>query len=443
MTQSSRIRLGGSMTAMLMLALLSFTVASAAAAAATIDGDSRALKKKSEHKDPVQTGKPICADPDTNIFVALVSDTESYDDVVGIVKHAGRRNPDAEGKEQRWVLVKEKSNAPKAIRNSLTGHYLQLMPDYGVSYPGQGEHVHSVQDDLQLNDVPYINFRLSVAKGKAGWHTVFIRWTGGDEIGGGDSFFVSMFRHNKHGYPNNQELVTGQRTLKPAVVPITSGAMDFAGCCYDPQTHACPCYKKPPSPSECSSEYFIGKDRASSFGAQCPVGPGVMEFVKAPQWYLFAGQSVGDIMDFAAEPWDGTCEAEGSNTADSGQDFASWELEQGEYDLRIYAREDGTAIDAIFVAGPDADAPGATQTYKAGDTTFCRNYPAYQKAKKRKRMFKFSFVGFLVVASIAFGLFVKFTDQGQMVGSRISMMYRSIFGGGGGVAREAILQYEP
>ena len=76
-------------------------------------------------------------------------------------------------------------------------------------------------------------------------------------------------------------------------------------------------------------------------------------------------------MDFADEPWDATCEANGSNTHDSGHDFPSWYLEEGDYDLRIYAREDGTALDGIYVAGPDSVAPGITSKYNAGDSTLC------------------------------------------------------------------------
>eukprot|EP00957_Ditylum_brightwellii_P194784 14836780-Ditylum_brightwellii.AAC.1 len=82
-----------------------------------------------------------------------------------------------------------------------------------------------------------------------------------------------------------------------------------------------------------------------------------MDIIQGPKWYLYAGQEMGNVMDFDSEPWDATCEAEGSNTRDSGENFPSWDLEKGDYELRIYAREDGTALDAIYIAGPGAEAP--------------------------------------------------------------------------------------
>ena len=96
-----------------------------------------------------------------------------------------------------------------------------------------------------------------------------------------------------------------------------------------------------------------------------------MTIIKKPQWYLYAGQEAGDVMDFDSEPWDATCEAEGSNTRDSGHDYPSWELDKGEYELRIYAREDGTALDAIYIAGPMGNAPALNMRYSEGDSTFC------------------------------------------------------------------------
>jgi hypothetical protein len=96
-------------------------------------------------------------------------------------------------------------------------------------------------------------------------------------------------------------------------------------------------------------------------------------------------------MDFDSEPWDVTCEADGSNTRDSSHDFPSWELDSGIYELRIYAREDGTALDAIYVAGPTGKAPAVSQRYSAGDSTICPHQPVAGK------IVGYSFLGFAVV----------------------------------------------
>jgi hypothetical protein len=96
-------------------------------------------------------------------------------------------------------------------------------------------------------------------------------------------------------------------------------------------------------------------------------------------------------MDFDSEPWDVTCEADGSNTRDSSHDFPSWELDSGIYELRIYAREDGTALDAIYVAGPTGKAPAVSQRYSAGDSTICPHQPVAGK------IVGYSILGFAVV----------------------------------------------
>lgn len=137
-------------------------------------------------------------------------------------------------------------------------------------------------------------------------------------------------------------------------------------------THACPCFADKPDNATCADGRFIDRADASAFGVQCIVGGGEMTIVKAPEWYLFAGQEEGDVMDFDSEPWDVTCEAMGSNTRDSGHDFPSWVLEEaGDYELRIYAREDGTALDGIYVAGPNSSAPSVSKRYSKGDSTIC------------------------------------------------------------------------
>ena len=295
--------------------------------------------------------------PDENgAFVGLAADPTAYSSVPGVALNASFV-------AQEWKLVDESTIGP---RNSLTGSYLQVLPDARRTYPSRGV---VLTDPAQLEgNAPYVAFRLRVEKDKKGWHTLFLRWTGGDTVGGGDSMFVTM-------YNPGSKLVTGQRTLRPTFVPVSTTIRTIAGCCYNSKTHACPCVNDD-SQDQHNNETcpnFLPREQAASFGIQCPLGPGVMEFVNAPRWYLYAGQDVGNVMDFEAEPWDATCEAEGSNTKDSGAAFASWYLNPGTHELRIYAREDGTALDAIYVAGPQTPAPAFLRHYNVGDSTVCRS----------------------------------------------------------------------
>ena len=120
-----------------------------------------------------------------------------------------------------------------------------------------------------------------------------------------------------------------------------------------------------------------------------------MTIVKAPEWYLYAGQEAGDVMDFDSEPWDVTCEADGSNTRDSGHDFPSWTLGKGLYELRIYAREDGTALDGIYVAGPKGKAPTVSKRYARGDSSFCVKQPM-----SAGKILGFTFAGIIVAVLV-------------------------------------------
>merc|ERR1712183_1103360 len=125
-------------------------------------------------------------------------------------------------------------------QNSLGGKFLQVKPDTGGTYPDPSLHHHchlKIITDIE-GESPYISFTLRVKKGGEGIHTLFVRWTSGDTVGGGDSFFVVL----KH----KGEIVHGQRTIKPAVVPINSNTTTFAGCCYQHKTHACPCFLTKP-----------------------------------------------------------------------------------------------------------------------------------------------------------------------------------------------------
>jgi len=321
--------------------------------------------------------RPLCADS-SGIFLGLSTDEDAYKSHMGFLD-----STDSEDMRQSWTLTHEDhvnphegDATPKGPQKSYDGRYLQVLEDSGRTYPPHGEHIEHARD-LDKNEVsafqaPYVTFLLTVTKEGRGVHTLFLRWTGGDTVGGGDSLYVVMYKKGKKG---TKTLVTGQQTVKPAVVPIETGIGRYAGCCYDMVTHACPCFSERPSNATCADNFFISTDKASTFGVQCRIGGGAMTIIKHPEWYLYAGQEAGDVMDFDSEPWDVTCEADGSNTRDSGHDFPSWELEPGDHELRIYAREDGTALDGIYVAGPTGSAPTVSKRYSRGDSTFCPKPP--------------------------------------------------------------------
>lgn len=52
----------------------------------------------------------------------------------------------------------------------------------------------------------------------------------------------------------------------------------------------------------------------------------------------------------------------------SGLDFATWTLPAGRYRFVIYPREDGTAVDAFYLAGPGVSPPNSL-TLNAGAST--------------------------------------------------------------------------
>jgi len=150
------------------------------------------------------------------------------------------------------------------------------------------------------------------------------------------------------------------------VVARTTGG--WAG--YDMQTHATPCYMANTSVPDCA--YWIERERAEEIGVICTVGDGTTTLVNDPEWFLFAGQAYGNVMDFDSEPWDTSCESMGTGTKDTGLDLAQWDLEAGKlYDMSFYPREDGTALDAVYIAGPDSAPPAQGFRLSAGDSTVC------------------------------------------------------------------------
>jgi len=362
---------------------------------------------------------PLCADPKTDGFLGLVVDENVYDvqegdPFVPSASNSMRRHIESnDTSPQKWVLVEEEYSLDpelKSPRNSFAKKYLQVRPDISRSYPAHSTFLTSPE---QLEGVsPAVTFTIRAEK--SGTHLLFLRWTGGDNFGGGDSLYVALKDKKTNKY------VSGAETIKPAVEAIDGPLSNFGGCCYTMETHACPCYEKEEDAAVCT--YFSEKDNtthslwqprasASKFGAKCPVGAGAMTVISAPKWYLFAGQEKGNVEDFDAEPWDATCEAEGDNTADSGRDFATWDLSAGrDYDLNVFVREDGTALDAIYIAGPGGEAPNYMKRYTYGDSTIC---PPSKKSSSNKAPKFFMYTAVVAGSSIILALFVTKTAVGS------------------------------
>ena len=257
---------------------------------------------------------------------------------------------------EKWTVVTD-----DATRNSFTGSYMQVLPDDRDSY----NEVHGEGSFTMTG----LEFRIRVRA--PGRHTLFLRWTGGDSVGGGDSLYVVMKD------ASSGKAMPAPPTYRPKVASICESGR-FAGCCYDRVTHACPCREwgsvgdpmvGPINDPTCP--IWVDQPSACSrYGMECLAGHGELELVSRPIWYLFAGQEYGNVMNFDSEPWDGTCEAGGTGTADTGLDLASWDLQAGDYSLVFYPREDGTALDAFYLATPEnSAAPNATFRMALGDST--------------------------------------------------------------------------
>ena len=203
-----------------------------------VDGSSTTDSKSNSNS------KELCVD-DHGVFIGLATDEDAYTSISGSV------GTEVDSIPQSWILTSTTDgDGPK---NSYDGQFLQVLPDSGRTYPtsksaggsGGGGHGHGGHDALTdpnslEGDSPYVSFQFKVTKDKKGnnagggegIHTLFIRWTGGDTVGGGDSFFVVLYKLPKN-KKKSKELIHGQQTVKPAVVPIDAGMSKYAGCCYD------------------------------------------------------------------------------------------------------------------------------------------------------------------------------------------------------------------
>lgn len=296
-----------------------------------------------------------CADEKGRI-IGLTADS-TYHVKLPIDGPPGGTNP------EKWTRQQEVTASAPAS-NSFTGSYMQVLPDDRDTYneiTGYGS--------FTMTGLEY-NLRIF----NPGQHTLFLRWTGGDTVGGGDSLYVVMYD------AQTGAVVPGMTTYTPQVEPITEVPGKFAGCCYDPQTHACPCYKTEEvgnvstGPAGCHAFWASLDQLSRRFGRRgharmCETGHGVLDIVEAPTWYLFAGQACGNAMDFDCEPWDATCEAEGKGTKDTGLDFAQWNLQPGDYRIVFYPREDGVAIDAFYLTTPRNNNPPNGLVLNLGDST--------------------------------------------------------------------------
>jgi len=385
----------------------------------------------------VLTRSPLCANPKTKGFLGLVIDEDTYDTQEGDPRAPTDskfcifdKNRTIDASPQKWILVDEGTSSDPGVNypiNSFGKKYLQALPDECRRYPPYSEDIPLTGPDQLEGVSPSVTFTIRAEK--SGTHSLFLRWTGGDNVGAGDALYVALKDKETKKY------VSGAATVKPAVEAIDGPLSNYAGCCYSITTHACPCYEKEEDAIDCS--YFSKSDNtthslwqprqsASEFGAICPVGAGAMTIIPAPEWYLFAGQEKGNVENFDAEPWDATCEAEGDSTADSGRDFANWDLSAGrDYDLVIFVREDGTALDAIYIAGPGGEAPNFMKRYTYGDSTIC-----LRKKKSSSHNVKkfFIYTSFIAGSAILLFFAVTKTAVGSGMFDRIRMRRHSTAG---------------
>merc|ERR1719424_2762185 len=278
-----------------------------------------------------------CAGP-TGAIIGLTSDNT----------YNVRLPPDAPANPEKWTRV-DHSSPPAgqaAIEGSFSGSYMQVLPDDRDSY-----HAIHGEGSFTMTGLEYV-----VDVAQAGKHTLYLRWSAGDDKGAGDSLYVVMREYA------TDHIVPGEDTLKPTMVDIDAVAGQFAGCCYDHSTHACTCFA-----AEQDCESCQPTERAAHW-AQCAAGAGQMDAVTSPLWYLFSGKADPLATDFETEPWDATCEAQGTGTRDTGLDFAAWTLPVGRFRFVIYPREDGTAVDAFYLAGPGVQPPNSLRLTAGAST---------------------------------------------------------------------------
>ena len=142
----------------------------------------------------------------------------------------------SDGNSEKWALVDEKTIGdvykrkvtrdgsttevpqPAAV-NSFTGKYVQVLPDDGDGY----------SDIFGVGSFRMTGLDYQIDVAKSGVHNLYLRWTGGDTYGGGDSLYAVMRE------AETDAVVPGMPAMKPKMVPIED--TDFAGYCYSMKTH--------------------------------------------------------------------------------------------------------------------------------------------------------------------------------------------------------------
>ena len=113
---------------------------------------------------------------------------------------------DAPKNVEKWTEVQYTSppagNA--AVPGSFTGSYMQVLPDDRSSY----HDIHG-EGSFTMTGLEYV---IDVAT--PGEHTLYLRWSAGDDQGAGDSLYVVMRDYN------TDHILPGKSTLKPKLEAI-------------------------------------------------------------------------------------------------------------------------------------------------------------------------------------------------------------------------------
>lgn len=176
---------------------------------------------------------------------------------------------------ENWKSV-NRANPPagqRPLNGSFTGTYMQVLPDDRSSY-----HAIHGEGSFTMTGLEY-----AFAVKTTGKHTLHLRWTAGDDFGGGDSLYAVLRDYD------TDAIVTGEDTYKPRLVGINAVPGQFAGCCYHDKTHECPCFDT--VQADCPEKYWQTPASASRWNLQCSAGKGEMDAVPAPRWYLYSSPS--------------------------------------------------------------------------------------------------------------------------------------------------------
>ena len=119
--------------------------------------------------------------------------------IIGLAadEHYIVRPPTEAPLNEAWT---KKTNDAPPCSNSFVGTYLQVLPDDRDTY-------HNINGPESFT-MTGLAFRLRVVQ--PGVHTLFLRWTGGDTVGGGDSLYAVLYDSAP-----TPTIVAGLPTFKP------------------------------------------------------------------------------------------------------------------------------------------------------------------------------------------------------------------------------------